>query len=338
VLLLSIDYALYDINRFYSQGYLMKPKRSYLLLSQSLNEPLQTAKGIIREKKSLVLRQINELGQISYGETSPLSGFLEFDLSEALNQAKEWASFLTPSENFSFLGPAISCLNSEIWNLNSEGLFLPETAQIYNDGKSISGCIIKRKIALQSAKEEIPMICEWLQQLDERAQVRLDPNESFSRDDLKQWVDAMEQYRCVQFIEQPTSFRDDDWLIDFSRESPVSIALDEALLRMNTMSLIRELPRNLFLVFKPLFFQDWESLVSLVKDRSDRVVISTAFETPFAYEALIRLAAQSKLSPGLDRSCFLGHPYEFSSHHQPLLQCPSVTVAQLDKLWDSLPK
>lgn len=314
----------------------MKTQRSYLLFSQTLNEPLQTSKGMISERRSLVLRELNDLGQISFGEVSPLPGFSEFDLGDALKQAKKWVTYGDLSGHFSLLEPALGSLHSGVWNCSYSNSFLPPTSRIYKTGKPFLGGVIKRKIGFESAKEEIPTICKWLDQLHEGVSVRLDPNERFSRDEFQRWVDAICNYPSIQFVEQPTSGKDDEWLIDFSSQSPVPIGLDEALIRMNSMSLISDLPRNLFLVIKPVFFSDWERILLLVKDRPDRTIISTSFETPFGYEALIRLASNSKLAPGLDRSCFFGHPHEFSSHHQPRLQSPTVTVTQLEDLWVSL--
>ena len=333
MLLLSIDYVLYDLNRFYSQGYLMKPTRSYHLLSQTLNHPIPTSRGLIREKKALVLHQVDECGQISFGEISPLPGFSDFNLDQAVSEARIWSEKGNGSQSFSLLGPALSCLQSRIWGSCLPKATLPETAHIWSKEKPEVKAVIKRKIGLQSTREEIPIICKWLDQLGEGTKVRLDPNESFSRDDLKRWIDAIHPYECIQFIEQPTAREDEDWLIEFSQDSPVPIALDEALLRMQSMHVISQLPLHLFLVFKPIFFTDWEGMLQVMQHRKDQVVVSTGFETPFGYEALIRLSAHSNLSPGLDRACFFDQADEFSSHHQPALTCPSVSIADLHKLW-----
>jgi o-succinylbenzoate synthase len=336
--LLSIDYVLYDLNRFYSQGYLMKPTRSYHLLSQTLHHPLATSRGLIREKKTLVLHQVDECGQISFGEISPLQGFGEFNLEQAISEAKIWAEKGDELQSFSLLGPALSCLQSGIWGSCLPEATLPETAHIWSKEKPEIKGVIKRKIGLLTTREEIPVICKWLDQLGEGVKVRLDPNESFSRDDLKRWIDAIHPYECIQFIEQPTAREDEDWLIEFSQDSPVPLALDEALLRMQSMHIISQLPLHLFLVFKPTFYDDWEGMVQVIQQRKEHVVVSTGFESPFGYEALIRLSAYSSLSPGLDRTCLIDQVHEFSSHHQAALTSPSVSVADLHRLWNRLRK
>jgi O-succinylbenzoate synthase len=334
VLLLSIEYVLYDLYRFYSQGYLMKPTRSYHLLFQTLHHPLATSRGLIREKKALVLLQVDECEQISFGEISPLPGFKDFNLEQAISEAKIWSEKGGEFQSFSLLGPALSCLQSGIWSSCLPETTLPETAHIWSKEKPEKSGVIKRKIGLLSTREEIPVICKWLDQLGEGVTVRLDPNESFSRDDLKRWIDAIHSYECIQFIEQPTAREDEDWLIEFSHDSPIPLALDEALLRMQSMHIISHLPPHLFLVFKPTFYDDWEGMAQVIQHRKDHVVVSTGFESPFGYEALIRLSAYSSLSPGLDRTCFTDQSQEFSSHHQAALTSPSVPVADLCRLWN----
>ena len=314
----------------------MKPTRSYHLLSQTLNHPLATSRGLIREKKALVLHLVDECGQISFGEISPLPGFGDFKLEQAISEAKIWTEKGWEFQSFSLLGPALSCLQSGIWGSCFLETTLPETAHIWSKEKPATNGVIKRKIGLLSTREEIHVVCKWLDQLGEGVTVRLDPNESFSRDDLKRWIDAIHPYECIQFIEQPTSREDEDWLIEFSQDSPVPLALDEALLRMQSMHIISQLPLHLFLVFKPTFYDDWEGMVQVIQNRKDHVVVSTGFESPFGYEVLIRLSAHSSLSPGLDRTCLIDQPHEFSSHHQATLTSPSVPVADLLRLWNRL--
>jgi O-succinylbenzoate synthase len=125
-------------------------------------------------------------------------------------------------------------------------------------------------------------------------------------------------------------------LIDFSNQSSVPIALDESLFRIYNSSFITSLPRSLYLVIKPVLFPNWVKLFSDLEDRMNQVVFSTAFESPFGYESIIRLAADSTQVSGLDRSCFCGNKNEFPEHHQSLLSSPSVPSDKLDRLWQTL--
>ena len=270
MLLYIIDYVLYDLDHFYSQEYSMKTKRSYLVFSQSFLKPLQTSRGILNKKKSLILREEDDVGKISFGEVSPLPGFWEFDFGAALDQAKQWCLHRIESKGFPCLGPALGCLHSNIWGPSIPKTNLPPITNLWTSENRMDCGVIKRKIGLQSHKEEIAVICSWLDQLPEDVKVRLDPNESFSREDLRNWIDALHDRSCVQFIEQPTGWKDDDWLIEFSKDSPIPIALDEAIYRLGSVNSIYELPKNLFLVIKPMLFKDWKIMEDFLQKRREK--------------------------------------------------------------------
>ena len=315
----------------------MKTIRRHLLFQQSFLSPLQTARGIWKERTSLVLRQDCE-GKTSFGEVAPLPGHSDLNFNEAVQEAKLWSESEGDSQNFPQLRPAISCMNSKIWDEQPEHLELPPTARLWGMSKPASNAVVKRKIGMLRTEQEIPIIKEWLKMLPVDTQVRLDPNESFSRDDLLRWSDALCEYSSIQFIEQPTGPKDDEWLIEHSLNAPVPIALDEAILRMPSSKDIRAIPHHLFLVIKPTLFPDWNTLICLGAEPDRKLIFSTSFESPFGYEALVRLSKLSCQSPGLDRSCFNGNEHEFSEHHQPILFSPSVSCERLVSLWDVLRK
>ena len=121
---------------------------------------------------------------------------------------------------------------------------IPESAKLFGFNNSVEYGVVKRKLGLLSPKEEIPLVLSWLSQLPPDVKVRFDPNESFSRDDLLRWTDALSQHSSIQYIEQPTGPKDDEWLIEHSLSSPISFALDEALLRFKSRDEILQLPKK----------------------------------------------------------------------------------------------
>jgi len=315
----------------------MSSPRSYLRYEQPFQVPLVTARGVWKKRVSWVFRELREGGRVSYGEIAPIPGLREIPENEIRKEAEFWINNGGQNEDFEFLGPALSSLDSSIWELSCDYTsFLKGTASLWGMNTSSNGSVIKRKIGVDVIDDELPAVLEWLKTLPEHFKVRLDANESFSRDCFLKWVDALGEDHKIQFIEQPTGRADDDWLIDFASQSSVPIALDESLSRMYDSSLITTLPRNLFLVIKPVLFPNWAKLFADLANRMNQVVFSTAFESPFGYESIIRLAADSTQFPGLDRSCFCGNKHEFSQHHQSVLSSPSVPCDKLDSLWQTL--
>jgi O-succinylbenzoate synthase len=308
--------------------------RTYMLFRQSFVCPIKTARGVWTDRVSLVLRQDHENGFTSFGEVSALPGFIDFNLKDAQKEAELWSKEGGNIDNFSIIGPAISSLESNIWEGGVKEIKLPSSARLWGTPGCEDARVIKRKIGLSLPQNEIPQIVDWLESLDTPIQVRLDPNESFSKDDLLLWIDALQDYQSVQFIEQPTGPADDEWLFKLAEDSPVPIALDEGLSRIKSFDEFVNLPSELYLVMKPLLFPNWEKTLNLLIDQFERVIFSTAFESPFGYEALLRLCSHSLMTPGLERSCFRGNQYEFMEHHLGTLNSPCVSNHKLVELWD----
>ena len=283
---------------------------------------------------SLVLRQDHENGFTSFGEVSALPGFFDFNLKDAQKEAEQWSKEGGHIDKFSIIGPAISSLESHIWEVGVTEIKLPSSARLWGTPGCEDAMVIKRKIGLSLPQNEIPEIVDWLESLATPIQVRLDPNESFSKDDLLLWIDALQEYQSVQFIEQPTGPADDEWLFKLAEDSPVPIALDEGLSRIKSFDELVNLPSELYLVIKPLLFPNWRKTLDLLTDQFERVIFSTAFESPFGYEALLRLCSHSLMTPGLERSCFRGNQYEFMEHHLGTLTSPCVSNHKLVELWD----
>ena len=314
----------------------MTKPRTYMLFRQSFVCPIPTARGVWKDRVSLVLREDHENGSTSFGEVSALPGFFDFNLKDALKEAERWSREGGQVDEFSILRTAISSLNSKIWEDAAREIKLPTSARLWGTPGSEYANVIKRKIGLSLPNKEIPEIVEWLETLAPNIQVRLDPNESFSKNDLLQWIDALQKFQSVQFIQQPTGPIDDDWLIEFAQDSPIPIALDEGLSRIKSFNDLTNLPSKLYLVIKPLLFSDWGRTLNLLTERFERVIFSTAFESPFGYEALLRLCSYSLMSPGLERSCFRGNQDEFMEHHLDTLRSPCVSNRKLIELWDKI--
>ena len=77
----------------------MKIKRRHLLFQQSFLSPLQTARGIWKERTSLVLRQDCE-GKTSFGEVAPLPGHSDLNFNEAVQEAKLWSESEETAKTF----------------------------------------------------------------------------------------------------------------------------------------------------------------------------------------------------------------------------------------------
>ena len=315
----------------------MKTQRSYFLYKQTFRSPIITSKGAWKERVSWIFREYRKDGRVGFGEYAPVEMPTESQMKEIHKEADKWVDCKSDDLVYKYIRPALCSLKSSIWNLDMDcAQNLKKSARIWGIGKSATVSVIKRKIGMRCPKDEIPIILKWLNELPRDVNVRLDANESFSRVDLQRWTGALEGIPAVQFIEQPVGEFDDEWLLNYAAESPVPIALDESLLRLNNLDTIRHYPNNLFFVVKPILFPDWDLLFATLDQHMKKVIFSTVFESPFGYEALLRLAGRTDQVPGFERSCFYGTKNEFSEHHFQVLRSPSVSNEKLNSLWNAL--
>jgi O-succinylbenzoate synthase len=319
-----------------SQGYSMRPHRKSIVFEQSFRKPMATARGDMCGRTSIILREVFDNGTIGYGEVASVPGFSQFSIDEGLLESENWIhGHCKDEQEYRILSPALASLASSVWK-SAPSAKLQESAQIYCPEQNITGSTMKRKIGILPPEQEIDQVLDWLCRLPLQTKVRLDANEALCPVKLQKWVSAICHAPQVEFIEQPTGEFYDDWLFDFAKHSSVPLALDEGCLRLSRQGKLLTSPWTGFYVIKPSLYSNWAEIEELIKRSPDRVVISTCFESPFGYEALIRLASRAKTVPGLDRSCYQGNLFEFTSHHLSRLSTPGVPVEELEKLWHQL--
>jgi len=319
-----------------SQGYSMRTNRKFIVFEQSFRKPMATARGDMSGITSLILREVFENGTIGYGEVASIPGFSEFSIDEGLLEAEDWIHGRCKDvQKYRILAPALASLTSSVWEA-VPSVELQESAQLYHPEQNITSSTVKRKIGLRPPKQEIDQVLDWLGRLPRQTKVRLDANEALTPGQLQMWVSVISHAPQIEFIEQPTGKFYDDWLFDFAQSSSLPLALDEGCLRLARQGKLLASPWPGFFVIKPSLYSNWDEIEELIKRSPDRIVLSTCFESPFGYEAIIRLAARARTVPGLDRSCYQGNRFEFASHHFDRLSTPSVPVEELEKLWHQL--
>ena len=317
----------------------MNTNRQYRIYSQKFLNPLKTAHGLWKQRDSIILREENELGRISYGEICPTPGFINEKISSFFPMIEDWQRGGVPGGNTLFKS-AISCLRNEIWDLSFEGNHSPAvfSAELVTGNSTLNGepTVYKKKIGLSSPEFEIPKISEFLDSICDQSSVRLDANESLSIEELYRWDKAFGKEDRIEFIEQPLRREEIDQLFQMDKELQISLALDESLVWKNDFSFFETNGWAGFYIVKPVLFEDWDKMLTFIRARSDRVVVSTTFESPFGYEAVCRCASLSNQVAGLDRSLYEQSDFEFPNHHLNPLFPSTISSQSLDHLWNNL--
>ena len=316
----------------------MKPRREFKLITQKFNIPHKFSSYSWEIRESVVLREFQEFGTFVYGEVAPTPGFpRQPTLSETIKEARDWESFKKLPEE-SCLLPALSCMASEVWQQNENhcGNEILSAALVNESVVENKNRIIKRKIGLLPADQEIKITKDWIQQLDSNCLVRLDANGSLTMDELKLWTKEFSQEKKIQFLEQPLNDKLRKEMFTFAMYSSIPLAIDETIVAMGNPYLAREQNWNGFYVIKPTLLADWKNTIKFATENPIKTVFSTVFESPFGYEALIRASKFSRLEAGISRSYFRNSDTELSCHHEDTLSSPCASQTQLSKLWSKI--
>ena len=315
----------------------MHSVREFKIFTQKFTTPLPTANGLWEERKSIILKETYADSTFSFGEIATTPGFNSFSFQDAFAEVKLWQRG-DDRLNYRYICPALSCMKSSIWR--EESLIAKEVvpASLYFEKLKPShyNQVIKRKIGLKPPKIEIPEILSWMNQLPAESQVRLDPNQSLTNNQLNTWLHALEGNKKVEFIEQPVRGMPSDEILNLITSLKVPVALDEAIITLGGLRKVKELGWDGYFVVKPTLLDDWSDTLCFLREYSNVCVVSTVFESPIGYECVIRACMHSNLIPGIDRKVFLKGKYEIDAHHQSNLYVPSVTNRKLDELWKRL--
>ncbi len=317
----------------------MNHLRQSKIYRHKFRNQLQTAHGKWSERESIVLREQDENGRVSFGELCPTPGFLSFQLDDLYPIVKDWEMGNNYKDNI-LISSAISCIRSEIWDPPITRIATKEvfTAELYSAKTTIkSGAnIYKKKIGLNETEREIEKVFELFDLISQNSSVRLDANESLTIKEVLRWNEAFRYESRLQFLEQPLPRKDLSQLFELDSNLDIHLALDESLVWKNDLDFFTQKGWNGFFVIKPALFSDWAQTIRFVKANPCRTVVSTVFESPFGFEAVCRCASYSDLIAGVDRKLFNLDAAELAHHHQQPIEVGNLSISMLDSLWKKL--
>ena len=317
----------------------MNHLRQSKIYRHKFRNQLQTSRGNWSERESIVLREQDDEGRVSFGELCPTPGFHYSKLNDLLPIVKDWELGNDYKDN-PLIKSAISCIGSEIWDspINQKGTKEVFTAELYSTKTKIkSGTnIYKIKIGLYEIEREIENIFELFDLISQNSSVRLDANESLTIKEVLRLNDAFRNEPRLEFLEQPLPRKDLSQLFELDSKLDIHFALDESLVWKNDLNFFTQKGWGGFFVIKPALFSDWEQTIRFIKANPSRTIVSTVFESPFGFEAVCRCASYSDLYAGLDRSLFNKEASELAHHHQQPIKLGNLSISMLDSLWESL--
>ncbi len=312
--------------------------------------PLKTARGSWKIREGLLVRlEDNATGVTGFGEAAPLPDFG----SETLRKAQAFLQAVPerlPADDLSRLigkaPPATAfALASARAALDQPETAPPEvrTAALLAREDPLEPLRLrgvrrfKLKLGLTQPGLEWDYVQNLVLRLEGEEMLRLDPNRAWSAEAWAFWKPRLNGIASqVEFVEEP--FPMDRFslsrAIETAIRSPVPLALDESL---NPESLPRWAASQWpgFYVIKPSLCGDPASWLRFLLTQSERVVLSSAFESGIGLSAIARLAAHFRFTDhGLGIGSFFRDPFGLRGEQG---RVRPLSSQEQENLWKQLP-
>lgn len=150
----------------------------------------------------------------------------------------------------------------------------------------------KWKVAVGRPEDELAILDDLLAALPSYARLRLDANGGWDRRVAARWLERCAE-RPVEFVEQPVAPADADGLLGLAGDFPVTLALDESVVRLAEARRWQARGWPGVFVIKPALCGPLPEIEAWVRETTADVVLSSAIETALARAAIMRWALRS---------------------------------------------
>jgi len=307
-------------------------------------KPLQTAKGPIAARESILLRQQGCPERFAEIAPFPPFGSETIDAAESclgsLGENPDGASIASLSVACPATAFGLDCLLRPLPVLSQlvPSACLLGMGQLDQEGLDLlkrHDCF-KIKCGAKDIESEVASLIAILQSTHSTTRFRLDPNQSWSLATARRWLSLFPANLVsrIDYIEDP--FRPDEvtdeTMLAMSDFFPFPIALDERLNRADGLRWFVEGGWQGVFVIKPAIMGAPREWLDLLAQSNNRIIVSSVFESPFAFTHLLRIAAHFPGEyHGLGTQTYFKNPLKAFSG--PLLDEPEW--AEIDAVWSA---
>ena len=299
-------------------------------------KPLRTSSGDWSKRESIVIRIGLDDGSVGFGEVAPTPGFRGESLANAESFLLRWELGMEIPAYLPLCSTAITCATSPIWRTKSPFPKVETAALIgsLDEEELPSNQVLKVKIGLREAAEEILAAKNLLARMPVGSRLRLDANGALSSSQAEIWLEALSEEPRIEYLEQPLPASEREALLSLASSSSISLALDESVADIADAESWRDAGWPGYFVLKPSLCGDWARLEGFIRENPSRCVISSVFVSPFGFEAVLRMAAKTETVAGLGLRDFFSVG-DFL-HTAVELFPGEVTIEILEELWQTL--
>ena len=304
-----------------------------------LRQPLQTAAGVLEERRGWLLRLDDDNGHLGWGEVAPLAADqlalcsvqLERLQQASSRQQLEEALSGSPAALAFGLGAALAELDGLVGSPAQPWGQAPPPAWLLPSGERMGAVLeavlaqhgpgaeltFKWKVAAGEDDHERRLLIQLLERLPATCRLRLDANGGWDRATAHRWMGVLAGDPRFAWLEQPLPVADQEGLIALARLGPV--ALDESLDHDPTL---RQVWPG-WQVRRPSQEGDPRPLLRQLQAGCPQRMLSTAFETGIGRRWLDHLAALQ----------WPGPPRQPQAWHAWFVGCCSAKTICLGRGW-----
>ncbi|MGP1375894.1 MAG: o-succinylbenzoate synthase [Almyronema sp.] len=285
----------------------MSYRFEFRLYHRPFQPPLQTRHGTWTVRTGILLRLIDQAGQISYGEIVPLPWFGTETLDQALDYCRHCPTWMSaeaiaaipsqmPACQFGF-GAARAGLAKSLTIALKPHLIcglLPTGSAALTSWPTLwqkGHRTFKWKISVADLAQELAILEKLVQALPPQARLRLDANGGLTFAQAQVWLNTCDRLG-IEFLEQPLPPDHFETLQQLSHCYHTPIALDESVATLTDLKRCYAQGWPGLFVVKAAIAGFPSQLLTFCQTCRDRLIFSSVFETPIGQQAVWALAAQ----------------------------------------------
>ncbi|MEC4986818.1 MAG: o-succinylbenzoate synthase [Oscillatoria sp. PMC 1068.18] len=283
---------------------------------RKFRQPLQTSHGSWEVRKGIILRLVDEKGNVGWGEIAPLPWFGSENLAQAEEFCRQLGKQITadnlakipdslPACQFGFNSAQENCQPDSVClsdNLVTNNCYLlpagKKALTTWQTGWKQGKSTFKWKIGVGEITEEIATFRQLSQALPPTAKLRLDANGGLNLATAKQWLKALDAAGNVEFLEQPLPPPQFEEMLHLDAEFVTAIALDESVATLKQLQQCYSKGWRGIFVIKAAIAGSPQSLRQFCRENQIDPVFSSVLETEIGRQAALKLATEISLRDG----------------------------------------
>ncbi|HEY4247580.1 MAG TPA: o-succinylbenzoate synthase [Lacunisphaera sp.] len=274
-----------------------------------LRVPLRTAHGWWREREGIIVRLENEAGEIGFGEIAPIPWFGTETMVEAEEICRKFSDMVS-DDLLDNTGERFGCVRFALGqarerraaaasaNRLAVAALLPagrEALRVFEEKLEGGFLAFKWKVGVGAVDDELALLDDLLARAPAHAKLRLDANGAWTRREAGRWLAACAD-RPVELVEQPVTPEDEDSLRGLAADYPVTLALDESVVRLSEARRWQAMGWAGVFVIKPALAGTMAEISEWIVETKADVVFSSAIETTLGRSFILQTALTQSLT------------------------------------------